>query len=134
MALPKFVLLFILLSDDAIAIFLLTYLGLQFHNMDAVLMERLPYTFLPFLLAWVSAAVALRLYNPEVAGNWRQMWRVPVGALLAALPAAALRALWLGVPLSPIFMLIMGLGLAVILLLTRSLYIATVGRLWASRG
>ncbi len=130
MALP----LFLLLTDDALAIFLVTYVGLKFHSLDALLMERLPYTFLPFLLAWVSAAVALQLYRPSVAGQWKQLWRVPLGALLAAVPAAALRALWLDIPFNPLFALIMGLVLAGALLLTRSLYIATVGRLWLHRG
>ncbi|MBX3049728.1 MAG: DUF3054 family protein [Anaerolineales bacterium] len=130
MALP----LFLLLTDDALAIFLVTYIGLKFHSLDAILMDRLPYTFLPFLLAWVSAAVALRLYRPSVAGQWKQLWRVPLAALLAAVPAAALRALWLDIPFTPLFALIMGLVLAGALLITRSLYIATVGRLWLDRG
>lgn len=126
--------LFLLLIDDALAIFLVTYVGLKFHTLDAILMERLPYTFIPFLLAWVSAAVALHLYRPAVAGQWKQLWRVPVAALLAAVPAAALRALWLDIPLVPLFALIMGAVLALALLLTRSLYIATFGRVWIRRG
>jgi Na+/H+ antiporter NhaA len=94
----------------------------------------LPFTFTPFYLTWVLAAAALQLYNPSRAGDWTQLWRVPLAAAIAALPAAALRSFWLGTPLVPIFVLVMGLAIAMGLLISRSLYILSFGRLWRQHG
>src|SRR3989304_7946437 len=100
----------LLLIDDAVAILIVTMLGLRFHQIDAVLWERLPFTFFPFFLTWLLAAAALKLYQPQTAGQWAQLWRVPLVAGIAALPAAALRALWLGKALGPRFLFFMGGG------------------------
>jgi hypothetical protein len=120
----------VLLVDDAVAIFVVTFLGLSFHQMDAVLFERLPHTFIPYFVTWVIAAAGLQLYSNSVATQPSQLWRVPVGAAIAALPAAALRSLWLGTPLVPMFVLIMGVTVAVGLLLTRSIYAFIFGKQW----
>jgi len=120
----------LLLVDDAIAILVVTMIGLGFHQMDAVLWDRLPFTFVPFYGVWVLAAAALRLYSPARAGDWRQLWRVAPAAIVAALPAAALRSWWLGAPLVPVFVLVMGLAVAAGLLTSRGLYILSSGRLY----
>jgi len=124
----------LLLIDDAVAILIVTLLGLRFHQIDAVLGERLPFTFIPFYLIWVLAAAALKLYQPQIAGQWAQLWRVPVGAAIAVLPAAALRALWLGTPLVPLFALIMGGAIALGLLVSRSFYVLAMGSRWRQNG
>jgi hypothetical protein len=118
---------FVLLVDDAIAIFAITFLGLNFHQMDAALFERLPFTAIPYFVAWAIAAAALRLYNPEIATKPAQLWRVLVAAVVASLPAAALRSLWLGTPLVPIFVVVMGGIVAVGLLVTRSIFALIFG-------
>ena len=124
----------LLLIDDAVAIFVVTMIGLGFHQMEAVLWDRVPFTFIPFYATWVLAAAALQLYNPARAGDWTQLWRVPLAAAIAALPATALRALWLGTPLVPVFVLVMGLAVFLGLLISRGLYIISFGRLWRQNG
>ncbi|HEX9597733.1 MAG TPA: DUF3054 family protein [Anaerolineales bacterium] len=124
----------VLLIDDAIAILVVTLIGLGFHQMEAVLWDRLPFTFFPFYLAWVLAAAALQLYSPARAGDWAQLWRVPIAAAIATLPAAALRSLWLATPLVPAFVLVMGLAIAVGLLVSRGLYILSFGSRWRQHG
>jgi hypothetical protein len=120
----------ILLVDDAFAIFAVTFIGLSFHQMDGMWLERMPYTFIPYFVTWVIAAAGLQLYSNAVATQPSQLWRVLVGAAIAALPASALRSLWLGTPLVPMFVLIMGVTVAVGLLLTRSIYAFIFGRQW----
>jgi hypothetical protein len=124
----------LLLVDDATAILVVTMIGLGFHQMDAVLWDRLPFTFVPFFGAWVLTATALQLYSPVRAGDWRQLWRVATAAIVASLPAAALRSLWLGTPLVPVFVLVMALGVSAGLLVSRGLYILALGRLWRQHG
>lgn len=124
----------LLLVDDAIAILVVTMIGLGFHQMGAVLWDRLSFTFVPFYGAWVLAAAALQLYSPARAGDWRQLWRVAAAAVVAALPAAALRSLWLGTPLVPVFVLVMGLAMTAGLFISRGLYILSLGRLWRQNG
>lgn len=124
----------LLLIDDAVAILIVTMLGLRFHQIDAVMWERLPFTFFPFFLTWLLAAAALKLYQPQTAGQWAQLWRVPLAAGIAALPAAALRALWLGTPLVPGFVFVMGGAVALGLLISRSFYVLTLGSRWRQHG
>lgn len=124
----------LLLVDDAVSIFLVTFLGIGFHQMGALFWERLPYTFIPFYICWVIAAGALQLYQTQTSGQCKQFWRVPVAAAIAALPAAALRALWLGTPLVPIFVVVMGAALALVLLVSRSIYIFAFGSRYRQHG
>lgn len=124
----------LLIIDDAVAIFVVTFLGLQFHQADAGLWERLPFTFVPFYATWLLAAAALQLYDPQRAKDFRQLWRVPVAAAVVTLPAAALRSVWLGTPVAPIFVVVMGLAIAIGLLISRSIYIFSFGRYWQQHG
>ncbi|MEX1247526.1 MAG: DUF3054 domain-containing protein [Anaerolineales bacterium] len=117
----------ILLIDDGVAIFIVTFIGLQFHQMDTLFLERLPFTFIPFYAAWVLFAAALQLYAPARAAYWIDLWRVPAAAVLSALPAATLRAWWLGTPVVPVFVAVIGAALAIGLLVSRSIYILAFG-------
>jgi len=123
-----------LLIDDAIAILVVTLLGLGFHQPDAVFWDRLASTFIPFYVSWVPAAAALQLYNPGRSGDWAQLWRVPAAVAIAAMPATTLRSLWLGTPLVPVFVLVMGLAVAIGLLVSRGLYILSYGSRWRQHG
>ncbi|MCL5429168.1 MAG: DUF3054 domain-containing protein [Chloroflexi bacterium] len=129
MKLPQF----FLLVDDAIVIFLVTLLGIRFHQTDPSLFARLPYTLFPFLAAWIIAAAVLRLYSPTTASAWNQLWRVPVAAALAALIGASVRAWLLGTPLVPIFIAVMGAAISVGILISRSLFILAFGSHWSNR-
>src|SRR3990172_1406017 len=113
----------LLLVDDAIVVFLITLLGIQFHQTDPSIFARLPYTFLPFLAAWIFFTAMLQMYDPTNASSWRQLWRIPAAAALAAPTGAAIRSVWLNIPYVPIFAIVMGAALAIGLLLSRSIFI-----------
>lgn len=131
---PRLAFAFILLIDDAFSVFIVTFIGLQFHQMDALVMERIPFTFVPFYLAWLAFAAALQLYSPARAQSWPELWRVPLAAALAALPAAFVRSLWLGPPLVPVFVIVMALAITLGLLVSRSIFILAMGGRWPSHG
>jgi len=122
---------FLLLIDDSLVIFLVTLLGIRFHQTDLAFFSRLPYTFLPFLVAWLSFAAVLRLYDSATASALSQVWRVPVAAFLAAPIGAAARALWLGTPLIPIFVLVMGAAISVGILISRGAFILAFASNWS---
>jgi hypothetical protein len=116
--------------DDAIVVFLVTFLGIQFHQTDPSIFTRIPYTFLPFLAAWIFFAAILQMYDPTNASSWRQLWRILVAAGLAAPTGAALRALWLNTPFLPIFALVMGAALMAGILISRSVFILIFADRW----
>lgn len=125
----------LLLIDDAFAVLIVTLIGISFHQPEgAIAWARVPYTFLPFLLVWVLAAALLELYKPAIAADWRQLWRVPLGVAAAALPATALRSLWLGTPVTYTFAAVMGAVLALGLLISRSLMTFIIRQLQSKRG
>jgi hypothetical protein len=121
-----------LLVDDAAMIFLITFMGIQFHQSDPSIFTRLPFTFLPFLAAWIFFAAILQMYNLANASSWQQLWRILAAASLAAHTGAAIRALWLNTPLVPIFVFVMGAALAVGLLISRSIFILAIGTRWSN--
>ncbi len=121
-----------LLTDDAIVIFIVTLLGIRFHETDPSLFARLPYTLLPFLAAWFFFAATLRLYDAVTASAWNQFWRIPVAAALAAPIGASVRALWLGTPVVPIFVIVMGTAIILGILISRSVFILAFGKRWSS--
>ena len=59
----------LLVIDDAIVIFIVTFYGIRFHQTDPSLFTRLPYTLLPFLASWVLTAAILQLYSHT---HWRR--------------------------------------------------------------
>lgn len=123
----------LLLIDDTVIVFLIALIGIRYHQTDPDIFTRLPYTFFPFLAAWVLFSRFLQLYDPTVAADWKQIWRVIAAAAFAAPAGAAIRALWLNTPLVPIFAFIMGAALGLGLLISRSLFILAFGHRWAKR-
>ena len=122
----------LLLVDDAIVVFLVTLLGIQFHQIDPSIFTRLPYTFIPFLAAWIFFAAILQMYDPANASSWRQLWRILAAAALAAPTGATIRALWLNTSFVPIFAIVMGAALAAGLLISRSVFILIFGNRWSN--
>lgn len=122
----------LLLVDDGMMVFLVTFIGIRFHQTDPSIFTRLPYTFLPFFAAWVFFAALLQMYDPTIASSWKQLWRVPAAAALAAPTGAAIRSVWLNTPYVPIFAIIMAAALAIGLLLSRSVYILALGHRWSN--
>lgn len=124
----------LLVIDDAIVIFIVTFYGIRFHQTDPSLFTRLPYTLLPFLASWVLTAAILQLYNQTIASTWNQLWRVPLAAALATPIGAAVRALWLGIPLVLIFVVVMGVAILAGILISRSVFILVFGSRWSDSG
>jgi hypothetical protein len=122
----------ILLIDDAFVVFVITLFGVSFHQ-SGPLIERLPYTFFPFLVAWVVSAAALRLYDPQIYSNIKQLWRVPITAAIAAPIASSARALWLGMPVVPVFAVVMAGALMIGFLLSRLLFALVFRDRWMAQ-
>lgn len=122
----------LLLVDDAIVVFLISLLGIQFHQTDPPIFARLPYTFLPFVAAWIFFTAMLHMYDPANSSSWRQLWRIPAAAALAAPTGAAIRALWLNTPFVPIFTIVIGAALAAGLLISRGVFILIFGSRWSN--
>ena len=122
----------LLLLDDGFLVFLVTLIGIRFHQTDPSIFTRLPYTFLPFFAAWIFFAALLQMYDPTMASSWKQLWRIPAAAALAAPTGAAIRSVWLNIPYVPIFAIVMGAALAIGLLLSRSIFILALGSRWSN--
>lgn len=106
---------------------LVTAAGLFFHMHSSL--ARLPYTWLPWSLAWIAVAASYQLLHGDEPPRWRSLPRVAWAALLTAPLAALLRA-WLqgGEAVLPLFVLIMGALTALALLAWRALYIGWISR------
>lgn len=101
-----------LITGDLLAILLVTLLGFIFHG-EGIASPRWLTTFVPFAAAWALQAPWLGLYQPAIAGNWRQSWwRAGVSALLAAPMAGLLRAMMLGSVVVPVFVIVLALTAA----------------------
>jgi hypothetical protein len=74
----------------------------------------------------------LQMYDPTNASSWRQLWRIPAAAALAAPTGAAIRALWLSASFVPIFTIVIGAALAAGLLISRSIFILIFGNRWSN--
>jgi len=122
----------LLLVDDGMVVFLVTLIGIRFHQTDPSIFTRLPYTLLPFFAAWIFFVALLQMYDPTIASSWKQLWRVPAAAALAAPTGAAIRSVWLNTPYMPIFAIVMGAALAIGLLLSRSVFILALGHRWSN--
>jgi hypothetical protein len=112
-----------LIAGDVIAILVVTLIGFATHGeTNLSVLPRMLATFLPLLVSWFLAAASLRLFEPDVTLNPRQLWR-PLAAMLFAGPLAALlRAFWLGSVVIPIFGLVLTGSAGLGMLLWRSLW------------
>lgn len=108
------------LAGDALALLVVVIVGLRFHGETSL--ARLPFTYLPWLLAWLLAGLPLGLFASErfafgaLAG--RTLWAMALASPLAAV----LRAAWLGTGALPVFTLVMGLLSAVAVFVWRAFY------------
>jgi hypothetical protein len=123
---------FILLIDDSIVIFIITLLGVSFHQ-TGLFIDRFPFTFFPFLAAWIISAAALRLYDPQIFSKTDQLWRVPIACATAAPIASLIRALMLGTPVIPVFVFVMTGALMTGLLLSRLLFALLFRERWVEQ-
>lgn len=115
------------LLGDTLAYAMVTAIGFATHGLlSAAPAWRFLATFLPFLCAWLVAALAVGAFNPVVVASPRQLWRPVVAALLAAPLGASLRGAWLGAPVLPIFVWVMGAVSAAAILTWRGLYLVVL--------
>lgn len=105
-----------LILGDLLAIALVTVIGFATHGeTDFSLLPRMLTTFLPMSVAWFLVAPFLGLFQPEITGNSRQLWRPFLGMVFAGPLAALLRAFLLNTVVIPIFAIVLsgfaGLGM-----------------------
>ncbi len=115
---------FILLIGDALTVAILTAIGFASHNaLGSASLLRLAATFFPTLIAWLLIAPWLGLYNPQITGDPRQLWRPAWAIVLAGPLAALLRSLMLNFqPIVPLFVLVLIITSAAGMLVWRFLY------------
>lgn len=97
---------------DGLIFYLLIELGLGFHNISDQTSSRILINWLPFFLAWIISASALRQYDPRFVGRRADLWRILPAAALAALLGAVLRSPLTGTPIQLVFVLVMALMIA----------------------
>ncbi len=117
----------ILIFMDGIVLLSVTFIGFASHS-SPLAGGRWLTTFLPMLAAWLMTAWVSGLYSPQISTDYRQLWRVLIGAGLAAPLGAVLRGLWLESVVMPVFALVMMAVSAAGLLIWRFIWV-----LWTTR-
>jgi len=101
---------------DGIVLGVLSVAGFAMHETLAET-SRLLITVLSFLVAWAWIAPWFGVFGDEVLTDPKRVWRVLLAWVAAAPFGAVLRALLLGLTVSPIFVIVMtvvtGVGLIV---------------------
>ena len=111
-----------LLVGDLVALGLVTVAGLFFHMHASI--ARLPYTWLPWGVAWLLVAGSFGLLGGEGPRQWASLPRVIGAAVLAAPLAGLLRELMQGGDaILVLFIFIMAGTTGLALLVWRALYI-----------
>lgn len=112
----------ILLTGDLMVLALVTVYGFASHNELGSAGWRMLTTFLPLVVAWLFAAAPLGALDTNRLKDPRQLWR-PFWAMVLAGPMAAwLRAVWLGMPIQPVFVAVLGGVSALALLVWRACF------------
>lgn len=118
----------ILIAGDIVTFGLVTIFGFASHGTAGTAGVRMLTTFVPLLLSWFLVAPFLKVYDPESAANWREVWR-PFWSMVISGPMAAwLRGMILGTPILPIFVIILVGVSAISILLWRCLFIIIFAR------
>jgi len=114
----------ILIGGDILAIAIVTITGFATHGeVDMSFLPRMLAAFVPLTVAWFLISPWLRLFQPEVVSNPRQLWR-PVLAMIFAGPfAALLRGLILNAPIIPVFAVVLSATSALGMLVWRGIYV-----------
>ena len=98
-----------LMLGDLLALGITTIIGFATHGeTDLSFLPRFLAIYIPLTIAWFLLATLIRLFQPEIASNLKQLWRVPLVMLVAAPLAVILRSLILQTEIIPIFMLALG--------------------------
>jgi hypothetical protein len=111
-----------LIIGDTLTLAIVTVIGFASHGTAGTAGSRMLTTFIPLLVAWLLVAPYLKVYDPEIALDVRQLWR-PFWAMVLAGPMAAwLRGVLLNSPILPFFVVILGGVSALAILAWRGLY------------
>lgn len=112
----------VLIIGDSVTLGIVTVLGFATHAELNTAPLRMLTTFLPLIASWVMLLPFSGVYRPENTRSPRELWR-PVWAMILAAPMAGLlRAIWLGVTVIPIFVVVLGGIAALAILGWRSIY------------
>lgn len=108
-----------LIAGDTATLAAVTVYGFASHHMLTTAGSRIAATFVPLLVGWALAGLALGLYDLARPRPWWQ----PLWAILFAAPLAGwLRGLWLGTPVVPVFVAVLGGVAGLALLAWRALF------------
>jgi hypothetical protein len=99
----------VLILGDALALAVTTLIGFATHNeTDLSYLPRFAAIYIPLTITWFLFAYWLKLFQPEITSNLKQLWRVPLAMLFAAPLAVSARSIILQLNIVPIFMLALG--------------------------
>lgn len=117
----------ILILGDVLAIAILTVIGFATHGeTDTSYLPRMAVVFFPTLIAWFVLAPWFGLFDQQVLGEWKNLYRIPLAVLFAGPLALVLRAIILNAPIIPIFAIVFSSTSAVGLTVWRVIYKLTV--------
>lgn len=114
-----------LIIGDALILAVTTIVGFITHReADLSFLPRFLAIFIPLIIAWFLIAPRLGLFQPEIASDLRQLWRVVLAMIIVAPLAVLVRGLILQTAIVPIFMLAFGGTSALGMTLWRGVYFA----------
>ena len=103
-----------LVVGDVAAIALMTVIGFITHGeIGLSYLPRMGAVFFPGVVSWFLLAPWLGLFDAEIAGNKKLLWRAALAMILSAPLTALLRGAWLQEPASLLFAFILGASNAV---------------------
>jgi hypothetical protein len=113
-----------LLLGDFLALAITTLIGFITHReTDISFAFRFAAIYFPLSIFWVLFARLFKLFQPEIAPDFKQLWRVPLAMLFAAPLAVVVRSFILQTEIIPIFMLALGATSAIGMLIWRGIYL-----------
>ncbi len=112
-----------ILPGDLLALALTTLIGFITHReTDLSFAFRFAAIYVPLAILWILFARWFKLYQPAIASNFKQLWRVPLAMLFAAPLAVVARSFILQTEIIPIFMFALGGTSAIGMMIWRGIY------------
>lgn len=113
-----------LAGGDLLTLAVVTLVGFATHGEARLaLLPRMLTTFIPLTMSWLLFAALLKLFDPEISANPRQLWRLVAAMFFAGPLAELLRALLLGTIVIPVFGVVLSASAALGLLIWRAVWI-----------
>lgn len=109
---------------DILALAVTTLIGFVTHGeIGLSFLPRFLAIFIPLFIIWILLGHWLKLFQPEIKSNLKQLWRIPLAMLFAVPLAVIARSFFLQSEIIPIFMLALGGTSTIGMLLWRGLYL-----------